>query len=233
MTASRQTATATATQLTYTQAVERLLWLGHEGRSLKWDLNNIRAVLERLGHSERQFAAVHIAGTNGKGSVAALVDSILRQANYRTGLYTSPHLEQVTERVRLDGRAVSGEDLGEWLVQVGAAAETALGGLPTYFELITAAAFHGFAAAEVDLAVVEVGMGGRFDATNVVQPALSIVTEIGLDHERYLGDSPAKIAAEKGDIVTTSASATAATRARRITSRRRTQAPSSAGARSK
>ena len=105
MTASHQTATATATQLTYTQAVERLLWLGHEGRSLKWDLNNIRAVLERLGHPERQFAAVHIAGTNGKGSVAALVDSILRQANYRTGLYTSPHLVRINERIAVEGVA--------------------------------------------------------------------------------------------------------------------------------
>ncbi|MEE8502233.1 MAG: hypothetical protein V3S23_05920, partial [Kiloniellales bacterium] len=105
MTASRQTATATATQLTYTQAVERLLWLGHEGRSLKWDLNNIRAVLERLSHPERQFVAVHIAGTNGKGSVAALVESILRQANYRTGLYTSPHLVRINERIAVEGVA--------------------------------------------------------------------------------------------------------------------------------
>ena len=160
-----------------------------------------RRLLAELGDPQSQFATVLVAGTNGKGSTAAWLAAMAVAAGYRTGLYTSPHLEELTERVRIDGRAVPGDDLGGWLLEVGAAAEAALGGLPTYFELITAAAFRGFAARGVDLAVVEVGMGGRLDATNVTEPALCIITEIGLDHERHLGGSVAEIAGEKAGIL--------------------------------
>jgi dihydrofolate synthase/folylpolyglutamate synthase len=160
-----------------------------------------RRLLARLGDPQERFATVLVAGTNGKGSTAAWLAAMAVAAGYRTGLYTSPHLEEPTERVRIDGHAVSGGDLGGWLLEVGAAAEQALGGLPTYFELITGAAFLGFAARGVDLAVVEVGMGGRLDATNVTEPVLSIITEIGLDHERHLGESLAEIAGEKAGIL--------------------------------
>ncbi len=206
MTASRQTATATATQLTYTQAVERLLWLGHEGRSLKWDLNNIRAVLERLGHPERQFAAVHIAGTNGKGSVAALVDSILRQANYRTGLYTSPHLVRINERLAVEGVPAGDAEFAAAFNAVAHAIEALLaeGRLPhqpSYFETLTAMALWHFVQAQVQVAVLEVGLGGRLDATNAVTPAVCAITSIDFDHERYLGHAIEQIAAEKAGIV--------------------------------
>ena len=172
-----------------------------EPTAMRLGLEAPRRLLAELGDPQDGFATVLVAGTNGKGSTAAWLAAMAVAAGYRTGLYTSPHLEELTERVRIDGRAVSGRKLGGWLLEAGGAAETALGGLPTYFELITAAAFRGFAAAEVDLAVVEVGMGGRLDATNVTEPVLSLITEIGLDHERHLGDSLAEIAAEKAGIL--------------------------------
>jgi dihydrofolate synthase/folylpolyglutamate synthase len=160
-----------------------------------------RRLLAALGNPQNRFATVLVGGTNGKGSTAAWLAAMAVAAGYRTGLYTSPHLEDLTERVRIDGRAVSGARLGGWLLDAGAAAEATLGELPTYFELLTAAAFRGFAAAEVDLAVVEVGMGGRLDATNVAEPVLSVITEIGLDHERWLGGTLAEIAGEKAGIL--------------------------------
>jgi dihydrofolate synthase/folylpolyglutamate synthase len=172
-----------------------------EPSAMRLGLDAPRRLLAELGEPQARYPAVLVAGTNGKGSTAAWLAAMTVAAGYRTGLYTSPHLEEVMERVRIDGRAVSGVELGGWLLEVAAAAEKTLGGLPTYFELVTAAAFLGFAAAEVDLAVVEVGMGGRLDATNVADPVLSIITEIGLDHERHLGTSLAEIASEKAGIL--------------------------------
>ena len=169
--------------------------------AMRLGLAGPRRLMAELGDPQRRFAAVLVAGTNGKGTVAAWLAAMTTAAGYRTGLYTSPHLEEPTERVRIDGRAVTGEELGDWLLAAAAAAERALGGLPTYFELFTAAACRGFAAAGVELAVLEVGMGGRLDATNVVEPALSIITEVGLDHERHLGSTRAEIAAEKAGIL--------------------------------
>ena len=160
-----------------------------------------RRLLDELGDPQRRYPTVLVAGTNGKGSTAAWLAAMAVAAGYKTGLYTSPHLEEINERVRLDGRAVSGKELGDWLLAAGTAAERVLDGLPTYFELVTAAALRGFAASGVDLAVLEVGMGGRLDATNVAEPELSIITEIGLDHERHLGSSRAEIAAEKAGIL--------------------------------
>ncbi len=172
-----------------------------EPNAMRLGLDEPRRLLAALGDPQDRFATVLVAGTNGKGSTAAWLAAMAVAAGYRTGLYTSPHLEEPTERLRVDGRAVSGGELGSWLLAVGAAAEGALGGLPTYFELFTAAAFHGFAAAGVELAVVEVGMGGRLDATNVAEPVLSVITEIGLDHERHLGAGVAEIAGEKAGIL--------------------------------
>ena len=192
--------------LTYSQAVQRLEWLGHEGRSLKWDLNNVRAVLEQLGHPERRFASVHIAGTNGKGSVAAMVDSILRAAGYRTGLYTSPHLERINERIAAGGAPISDAEFAAAFNAVSGAIESllaqgALPNHPSFFETLTAMAFWQFAQAGVVIAVLEVGMGGRLDATNVVTPEVAIITSIDFDHERYLGYSIEQIAAEKAGII--------------------------------
>ena len=200
--------------LTYEQAVERLLWLGHEGRSLKWDLNNIRAVLERLGHPERKFASVHIAGTNGKGSVAAMVASILGAAgpstwlgvNYRVGLYTSPHLVRINQRIVVNGSAIADEEFAAAFNAITGAIEALLadGTLPhhpSYFECLTAMALWHFARAGVEMAVLEVGLGGRLDATNVVTPEVAAITAIDFDHERYLGHSIEQIASEKAGII--------------------------------
>ena len=192
--------------VSYEQGVQRLLWLGHEGRSLKWDLENIRRVLERLGRPERRFASLHIAGTNGKGSVAAMLESILRAAGLRTGLYTSPHLERINERIAVEGAPASDADFAAAFDAAAEVIETLLAGNalanpPSYFETLTAMAFRHFAEAGVEAAVVEVGLGGRLDATNVLTPAVTVITAIDFDHERYLGHSIEKIAAEKAGIL--------------------------------
>jgi len=192
--------------VSYAQAVQRLLWLGHEGRSLKWDLENVRRVLERLGHPEQAFRSVHIAGTNGKGSVAAMLEAILRAAGYRTGLYTSPHLARMNERIAVGGAPASDADFAAAFEAAAGAiesllAENALPGHPSYFETLTAMAFRRFAEAGVEAAVVEVGLGGRLDATNVLTPEVTVITAIDFDHERYLGHSIEKIAAEKAGIL--------------------------------
>ena len=192
--------------VTYAEAVQRLLWLGHEGRALKWDLNNVRAVLARLGNPERRFASVHIAGTNGKGSVAAMTESILRAAGYSTALYTSPNLERMNERIAVSGQAISEPEFAAAFNAVaesveGLLAENTLPDHPSFFETITAIAFWHFAQAGVEVAVLEVGMGGRLDATNIVAPEVSVITSIDFDHERYLGNSIGQIAGEKAGII--------------------------------
>lgn len=161
----------------------------------------MRGLLAALGSPQLRFPAVLVAGSNGKGSTAALLAAMAGAAGYRTGLYTSPHLETVEERLRIDGRAVGGERLGELLEEVVACAERRLGHSPTYFEAVTAAAFLWFAAERVDLAVVEVGLGGRLDATNVCEPVLSLITSISLEHRELLGDTLAAIAREKAGIL--------------------------------
>jgi len=192
--------------MTYQNAVQQLLWLGHEGRSLKWDLENTRRVLERLGNPERKFRSVHIAGTNGKGSVAAMVERALRAGGYKTGLYTSPHLVRINERIGVNGAAISDEEFAANFAAVEEAVEALLaeGGLPnhpSFFETMTAMAFRRFAQAGTKIAVLEVGMGGRLDATNVVTPEVSVITSIDFDHERYLGQSIEEIAGEKAGII--------------------------------
>ncbi len=191
---------------TYSEAVQRLLWLGHEGSGLKWDVNNVRAALDRLRNPERRFASVHIAGTNGKGSVAAMTESILRAAGHRTGLYTSPHLERINERIVVGGEPISDAGFATAFGAVAAAveallAESTIPNHPSFFETMTAMAFWHFALAGVEVAVLEVGMGGRLDATNVVTPEVAAITSIDFDHERYLGHSIEQIAAEKAGII--------------------------------
>lgn len=164
-------------------------------------LETTRRLLKALGEPQHCLQPVLVAGTNGKGSTAALLASMVTTAGYRTGLYTSPHLESVEERIRINGRSIATHRLAETVSTVVAAAEKALGYLPTYFEALTAAAFLIFAEEKVDLAVLEVGLGGRLDATNRAEPELSLLTEIGLEHQQYLGDSLSSIAREKAGIL--------------------------------
>jgi dihydrofolate synthase/folylpolyglutamate synthase len=158
-------------------------------------LDRLQAALQALGSPHLRLPAVHVAGSNGKGSTAAMVESILRQAGLRTGLYTSPHLCRFTERIQIEGREVSGEVLGRLDRQLEAT------GVPlTYFEVATALGFMAMAEVAVDVAVLEVGLGGRLDATNVCQPLATAITSIGLEHTDVLGTTLAAIAREKAGI---------------------------------
>lgn len=164
-------------------------------------LETMSALCEALGHPEREFAVIHIAGTNGKGSVAALCDAALRASGYRVGRYTSPHLVRVNERFTVDGEDVSDETLGRALDRVEAVC-AAKGLEPTFFEVLTACAWVIFQEAGIQLAVAEVGMGGRWDATNTIEaPLVSVITHVALDHCAILGDTIEAIAGEKAGIV--------------------------------
>jgi dihydrofolate synthase / folylpolyglutamate synthase len=182
-------------------------YLGHlQHFGIKLGLENITALLGALGDPQRAFPAVHVAGTNGKGSVSAMLDRILRGHGLRTGLYTSPHLVRVEERVRVDGAAISPARFAALLGRIRATVDglMACGGLiyhPTYFEVLTALAFLEFRERKVDVAVLEVGLGGRFDATNVVRPLVSVITTISRDHQAHLGSTLREIAFEKAGIV--------------------------------
>ncbi|HUO86850.1 MAG TPA: Mur ligase family protein [Thermoanaerobaculia bacterium] len=164
-------------------------------------LDRMRRLLGALGEPQRGLPAVLVAGTNGKGSTAALLAAVGRAAGYRTGLYTSPHLETVEERLRVGGDAIAGEVLGELVLEAVAAGERSLAEPPTYFEVLTAAAFLHFRRSEVELAVLEVGLGGRLDATNTADPAVSVITPIALEHREHLGDTLAAIAREKAGVM--------------------------------
>jgi dihydrofolate synthase/folylpolyglutamate synthase len=182
-----------------TQELQRrleALW-GLERRHPKFDLDGTRALLAGLGHPETRFASVHVAGTNGKGSVCALVERVLRAAGLRTGLYTSPHLVEFRERIRVNGRWPAEDALGERLDVIEALPGAAHS---TFFEVATALAFDHFARERVDWAVVEVGLGGRLDTTNVLTPAVTAVTSIALDHSELLGSTHTAIAFEKAGI---------------------------------
>lgn len=166
-------------------------------------LERMRALMAALGNPERAFRAVHVTGTNGKGSVCAMLESVFRRAGFKTGLYTSPHLHDIRERIRFNGNLIPVSEFCRILTRVKTSAESiGLGKEITYFEATTAAAFAYFERKRVDLAVVEVGLGGRWDATNVLPlPELCIITNIDLEHTRYLGNSVEKIAAEKAGIL--------------------------------
>jgi dihydrofolate synthase / folylpolyglutamate synthase len=198
--------------MTYEESVRYLLSLGRElaspqqASATKFDLKNIALLCEQLGQPQRAFQSVHVAGTNGKGSTAAMLDSILRAAGLRTGLYTSPHLERINERIRLDGKDIPDAEFAATFAGVHKAIEELLssGRLaahPTFFECVTAIAFVYFATAGVEFAVFETGMGGRLDATNVLLPEVAVVTQIDFDHENYLGHSIEEIAGEKAGII--------------------------------
>jgi dihydrofolate synthase / folylpolyglutamate synthase len=183
--------------------------LGHElaqTPSHKFDLAHMRVLLQAMEHPERRFPSVLIAGTNGKGSTAATLASILRASGLKTGLYTSPHLIRINERIRINGEEISDSDFADLHAQVdGQAGKLVRNGElpwhPSFFEMMTAIAFEYFARRKVELAVLEVGMGGRLDATNVVEPRVSVITDISLDHQKYLGNTLGEIATEKMGIV--------------------------------
>ncbi len=183
--------------MTYSETVQFLYGLQQHG--IKLGLGTIRALLTRAGEPQRGYPSLHIGGTNGKGSTAAIVASILQAAGYCVGLYTSPHLIDFRERIRVNGVMIP-EDRVTALVETLQA--NALPDLaPTFFEFTTALAFQYFAECNVDVAVLEVGLGGRFDATNVVEPLATAITTIGLDHEAYLGPTLEAIAFEKAGII--------------------------------
>lgn len=199
--------------MTYASAVDRLFALASElaGPPRKYRLEEMHQLCEALGRPERRFASVLIAGTNGKGSTAALLASMLTAAGYRTGLYTSPHLELVNERIGISNASgalepIQDESFAAAFAKVEASAadlqhEGKLPAPPSFFEAVTATAFVAFAEAQVEIAILEVGMGGRLDATNVVDPLLSIITDISLDHMEYLGSTIDAIAREKAGIL--------------------------------
>ena len=176
--------------------------LGNEIKTAKLGLGRIRQVLEALGNPQRAYRVVHVAGTNGKGSTCAMIEAGLRAANIRTGLFTSPHLIEPTERIQIDGTPVSPEQFQRAFTIVHEIAEKLdLDCHPTYFETVTAMGFWLFREMRVQTAVVEVGLGGRLDATNVVDPALTVITPIDFDHEAYLGHTIEAIASEKAGIL--------------------------------
>jgi dihydrofolate synthase/folylpolyglutamate synthase len=195
--------------MSYETAVAQMYALGHElaqTPSHKFDLTYMRVLLTALGHPERSFPTVLVAGTNGKGSTAATLASILHASGLKTGLYTSPHLVRINERIRVNGRAMIDNDFATLHDVVDRTAERLVeeGDLPwhpSFFEMLTAMAFEYFARSRPDLVVLEVGMGGRLDATNVVEPRLSIITDISLDHQKYLGETVGEIAREKAGII--------------------------------
>lgn len=189
--------------MNYTEALSYLASFSRFG--MKLDLGRMRTLMTGLGDPQEGLRIVHVAGTNGKGSTSAMMDRALRAAGYRTGLYTSPHLERFTERIRVDGREIAARDVVRHLEVVRPAVDAMLAeGLesPTEFEVITALAFLHFAAARVDAVVLEVGLGGRFDATNVItRPLLSVITHIHFDHTDRLGSTLEAIAGEKAGII--------------------------------
>jgi len=195
--------------MSYEAAIARMYSLGHElaqTPSHKFDLAHMRVLLAALEHPERRFPGVLIAGTNGKGSTAATLASILQAAGVRTGLYTSPHLVRINERIRINGEDISNDEFALLHDMVDRTAERLVGERelpwhPSFFEMLTAIAFEYFARRKVEIAVLEVGMGGRLDATNVIEPLVSVITDISLDHEKFLGNTVGQIAGEKAGII--------------------------------
>src|SRR6266567_7603843 len=195
--------------MSYEPAVASMFALGHElaqTPSNKFDLAHMRVLLRAMNHPEGSFPSVLIAGTNGKGSTAATLASILRASGLRTGLYTSPHLIRINERIQINGQQISDEKFALLHDVVERTAERLVedGELPwhpSFFEMLTAMAFEYFATGKVEIAVLEVGMGGRLDATNVAEPLVSVITDISLDHQKFLGNTIAEIAREKVGII--------------------------------
>ena len=178
-----------------------LAWLDSlQGSGIRPGLTRMRALLRALGRPHKRYPAIIVAGTNGKGSTCATLESILRMSGYHTGLYTSPHLVDIHERWMIDGKPIDDALLDASIERLQKAAADA-GIVPTYFEALTLIAFIAFAEAQCEIVVLEVGMGGRLDATNVVKPIASVITPVGLDHTEFLGNTIRKIAREKAGVI--------------------------------
>jgi dihydrofolate synthase/folylpolyglutamate synthase len=195
--------------MNYQEALDYLLRFADYERlprsGIVWDLRRIERLLEKLGNPQYAARTVHVAGTKGKGSTAAMIESILHMAGYRTGLYTSPHLLSFTERIKANGKPITEADWAGLTALIrpeveAVNAEGAFGELTT-FEILTAMAFVYFRGIEADYQVIETGLGGRIDATNVVRPEICVITSISYDHTDVLGDTLAKIAGEKAGII--------------------------------
>lgn len=189
--------------MNYKEAIEYLyasapLFQNIGAGAYKEGLHNTHVLDAHFGHPHTKYKTIHIAGTNGKGSCAHTLAAILQAQGYHTGLYTSPHLLDFRERIKVDGEMIPEEEVLDFVVNERAFFEPLH---PSFFELATAMAFNYFAKRKVDVAVIEVGMGGRLDCTNIITPALSVITNISLDHTQFLGDTPAKIAREKAGII--------------------------------
>lgn len=192
--------------MNYAETLAYLADLGHELRGVKFDLGAIQVILAALDHPERAYPTAIVAGTNGKGSTASILASILGQAGYRAGLYTSPHLVRVNERIRVGGSEITDDDFASAFTEVSRVvdrllADKILPHRPSFFEFLTATAFLHFARVAVGFAVLEVGMGGRLDATNVTEPRLAVITNVELDHMEYLGRTHTAIAHEKAGVI--------------------------------
>jgi len=186
----------------YQESLRYLNRLGNEVLTMKFGLDTVRALLRSLGDPQSKFPCILVAGTNGKGSTARFIDSICRQAGIRTGLFTSPHLIRIEERIRISGAKISQCDFAKHLSEVVAAIDQYdLPEHPTFFEIITGTALQYFGHQGIDLGILEVGMGGRLDSTNTVDPILSVITPISYDHQQYLGDTLDLIAKEKSGIM--------------------------------
>ena len=192
--------------MNFEEAQSYLYSLGNEVETMKLGLENITALLVALGEPHKRYKKVQVAGTNGKGSVCAFLDSICREAGIRTGLYTSPHLVSITERIKIDGVDIAEDDFARLATRVRETAESLLaeGKLayrPTFFEQVTAVALLAFAEHNVELAILETGLGGRFDAVTAAYAEIAAITRIDLDHQEYLGETIEEIAAEKAGII--------------------------------
>lgn len=185
--------------MVYKEAVDYLYNLQRYG--IKLGLSNTLTLMDILGNPHQRFKSIHIAGTNGKGSTAAMIASILQASGLRVGLYTSPHLVSFTERIRVNGVTIPEDRVADMVSTLNSKLLTNNSISPTFFEFTTALAFEYFAEEDVDIAVVEVGMGGRLDATNVIKPIVSIITNIGYDHHEFLGSTLTQIAYEKSGII--------------------------------
>ncbi|MBC6489809.1 bifunctional folylpolyglutamate synthase/dihydrofolate synthase [Flavihumibacter stibioxidans] len=189
--------------MTYAQTIDylftRLPMFSKQGTSaFKKDLHNIRLLEESNGNPHTKFKTIHIAGTNGKGSTSHMLAAILQKAGYKTGLYTSPHLKDFRERIRINGEMIPEQEVIDFTRRIIPMIDKLD---PSFFEITVAMAFQWFADAEVDVAVIEVGLGGRLDSTNIITPEISVITNIGWDHMNLLGDSLDKIAIEKAGII--------------------------------
>jgi dihydrofolate synthase/folylpolyglutamate synthase len=189
--------------MNYEETMEYLAALARFG--VKPGLERTSALLDFAGQPQRRMRCVHIAGTNGKGSAAVMIDAVLRATGYRTGLFTSPHLQRYTERIRVDGEEIPRAELAALITSLAPAVRRLAGdestGSPTEFEVATAACFQWFASQGVEIAVVEVGLGGRYDSTNVITPEVSVITHVAMDHMDRLGNTLGEIALDKAGII--------------------------------